>query len=152
VDDPGEYIGLIDFDDDIEEVIPLGPFGVSLDPWNHAVEQLDGAGGTAFFDAVSHAMNVLEMQGAPGRVNIIIALTDGVDQDSLRSASDVISELQGASVPVVLFALAYGEDGASGTDYDLAVLEQLAEATDGVAYAATPEDLERLFTLLATIF
>ena len=152
VDDPGEYIGLIDFDDDIEEVIPLGPFGVSLDPWNHAVEQLDGAGGTAFFDAVSHAMNVLEMQGAPGRVNIIIALTDGVDQDSLRSASDVISELQGASVPVVLFALAYGEDGVSGTDYDLAVLEQLAEATDGVAYAATPEDLERLFTLLATIF
>ena len=152
VDDPGEYIGLIDFDDDIEEVIPLGPFGVSLDPWNHAVEQLDGAGGTAFFDAVSHAINVLEMQGAPGRVNIIIALTDGVDQDSLRSASDVISELQGASVPVVLFALAYGEDGASGTDYDLAVLEQLAEATDGVAYVATPEDLERLFTLLATIF
>ena len=72
VDDPGEYIGLIDFDDDIEEVIPLGPFGVSLDPWNHAVEQLDGAGGTAFFDAVSHAINVLEMQGAPGQYHHLV--------------------------------------------------------------------------------
>ena len=152
VDDPGEYIGLIDFDDDVEEVIPLGPFGTGLGPWNDAVEQLDGDGGTALFDAVAHAVTVLEGQGAPDRTNIIIALTDGNDQDSLQTADEVISELQGASVPVILYALAYGEDAASGSDYDLEVLERLAEATGGVAYPATPEDLERLFTLLSTLF
>ena len=152
VDDPGEYIGLIDFDDDVEEVVPLGPFGADLGRWNDAVARLDGDGGTAFFDAVSQAITVLETQGAPDRTNIIIALTDGNDQDSLRTASQVVSELQGASVPVILYALAYGDDAASGGDYDLAVLERLAEATGGAAYRATPEDVERLFTLLATIF
>ena len=47
---------------------------------------------------------------------------------------------------MLLFALAYGEE------YDLPVLEQLAEATGGVAYPATPEDVERLFALLSTLF
>ena len=152
VDDPGEYIGLIDFDDDVGEVVPLGPFGTDPGRWNDAVERLDGDGGTAFFDAVSHAITVLETRGAPDRTNIIIALTDGNDQDSLRTASQVVSELRGASVPVILYALAYGDDASSGGDYDLAVLERLAEATGGAAYRATPEDVERLFTLLATIF
>ena len=152
IDDPGEYIGLIDFDDDVEEVVPLGPFGSDLGPWNVAVEQLDGDGGTAFFDAVAHAVTVLEGQGAPDRSNIIIALTDGNDEDSRRTASEVISELQGASVPIILFALAYGEDDSAGGDYDLEVLERLAESTGGVAYAGTPEDVERLFTLLSTLF
>ena len=146
IDDAGEYVGLIDFDDEVTETIPLGPFGTDLNRWDQAVETLDGDGGTAFYDAVSYAISVLENEGVSGRVNIIIALTDGFDEDSQLTANEVISKLQGASVPVLLFALAYGEE------YDLPVLEQLAEATGGVAYPATPEDLERLFALLSTLF
>ena len=146
IDDAGEYVGLIDFDDEVAETIPLGPFGTDLNRWSEGVESLDGDGGTAFYDAVSYAISVLENEGVSGRVNIIIALTDGFDEDSQLTANEVISKLQGASVPVLLFALAYGEE------YDLPVLEQLAEATGGVAYPATPEDLERLFALLSTLF
>ena len=146
IDDAGEYVGLIDFDDEVTETIPLGPFGTDLNRWNQAVETLDGAGGTAFYDAVSYAISVLESEGASGRANIIIALTDGFDEDSQLTANEVIAQLHRASVPVLLFALAYGEE------YDLPALERLAESTGGVAYPATPEDLERLFALLSTLF
>ena len=146
IDDAGEYVGLIDFDDVITETIPLGPFGTDLGPWDRAVAGLDGDGGTAFYDAVSHAISVLESEGASGRANIIIALTDGFDEDSRLTDSEVISQLRDASVPVLLFALAYGDE------YDLPVLTRMAESTGGVAYPATPEDLERLFALLSTLF
>ena len=106
IDDAGEYIGLIDFDDVATETIPLGPFGTDLNRWNQAVEGLDGDGGTAFYDAVSYAISVLESEGASGRANIIIALTDGFDQDSQLTDGEVISQLQGASVPVLLSSLA----------------------------------------------
>ena len=148
VDDPGEFVSLIDFDSDFRQLIPLGPMGTDLGVWTDAVDMLDGDGGTAFFDAVIQAVSVLESDGAPDRTNIIIALTDGDDQDSRRTLDDAISALRQSQVPILLFAIAYGEPG----DYELGPLEALAEATGGAAYTADPVDLDRLYTLLSTIF
>ena len=148
VDDPGEFVGLMDFDDGFREAIPMGPMGTDLAVWEDAVAALDGEGGTAFYDAVIRAVSVLESDGAPDRTNIIIALTDGADQDSFQSLSDAVTALQQSSAPILMFAIAYGEPG----DYDLDTLETLADATGGAAYTATPVDLDRLYTLLSTIF
>ena len=128
--------------------MPIAPLGDDLGAWETAVAALDGDGGTAFFDAVINAVSVLESDGAPGRVNIMIALTDGMDVDSAASIDDAINALAQSSNPILLFALAYGEPG----DYDLDALKRLAEATGGNAYPATPTDVDRLFTLLATLF
>ena len=148
VDDPGEFVGLMDFDDGFREAIPMGPMGTDLGAWEDAVAALDGEGGTAFYDAVIRAVSVLESDGAPDRTNIIIALTDGADQDSFQTLSDAVTALQQSSAPILMFAIAYGEPG----DYDLDTLETLADATGGAAYTATPVDLDRLYTLLSTIF
>lgn len=148
VDDPGEFVGLMDFDDGFREAIPMGPMGTDLAVWEDAVAALDGEGGTAFYDAVIRAVSVLESDGAPDRTNIIIALTDGADQDSAQSLNDAVTALQQSSAPILMFAIAYGEPG----DYDLDTLETLADATGGAAYTATPVDLDRLYTLLSTIF
>ena len=148
VDDPGEFVGLMDFDDGFREAIPMGPMGTDLAVWEDAVSALDGEGGTAFYDAVIRAVSVLESDGAPDRTNIIIALTDGADQDSFQSLNDAVTALQQSSAPILMFAIAYGEPG----DYDLDTLETLADATGGAAYTATPVDLDRLYTLLSTIF
>ena len=148
VDDPGEFVGLMDFDEGFREAIPMGPMGTDLAVWEDAVAALDGEGGTAFYDAVIRAVSVLESDGAPDRTNIIIALTDGADQDSFQSLSDAVTALQQSSAPILMFAIAYGESG----DYDLDTLETLADATGGAAYTATPVDLDRLYTLLSTIF
>ena len=148
VDDPGEFVGLADFDSDFRQAVPLAPLGDDLSAWQDAVAALDGDGGTAFYDAVINAASVLESAGAPGRVNIMIALTDGVDQDSAASIDDAIDALAQSPVPVLLYAVAYGEPG----DYDLDSLERLAEAAGGAAYTANPVDLDRLYTLLTTLF
>jgi len=148
VDDPGEFVGLMDFDEGFREAIPMGPMGTDLGAWEDAVAALDGEGGTAFYDAVIRAVSVLESDGAPNRTNIIIALTDGADQDSFQTLSDAVTALQQSSAPILMFAIAYGEPG----DYDLDTLETLADATGGAAYTATPVDLDRLYTLLSTIF
>ena len=148
VDDPGEFVGLFDFDIDFRPAIPMGPMGTDISVWEAAVASLDADGGTAFYDAVIRAVSVLESDGAPDRTNIIIALTDGLDDDSVQSINDAIAALQGSSAPILMYAIAYGEPG----DYDLAALEALAEATGGAAYTATPVNLDRLYTLLSTIF
>ena len=148
VDDPGEFVGLMDFDGDFTQLIPLGPMGTDLGVWRDAVDMLDGDGGTAFFDAVIQAVSVLESDGAPDRTNIIIALTDGSDEDSRATLANAISALRQSQVPILLFAIAYGEPG----DYELEPLEALAEATGGAAFTADPVDLDRMYTLLSTIF
>ena len=153
VDDAGEFVGLIDFDEYIREIIPLGQFAtdqgslqVAVEKWNDAINRLDSDGGTAFYDAVSHAVATLEAEGVSGRTNIIIALTDGFDEDSSLSLNGLIDEIQNSSVPVLLFAVGFGDDAEMG------VLQQIAEATGGVALPANPDDLDRLYALLTTLF
>ena len=146
VDDPGESIGLIDFDMDVYEAIALGQFAGNQHLWDDAIENLDADGGTAFYDAVSQAVNILEANAIQGRTNIIIALTDGIDVDSSLSLNEVIADVQGSSVPVLLFALGFGDDA------EMDLLEQLADATGGLALPANPDDVDRLYELLTTIF
>ena len=147
-----DFVGLSDFDDDYQGVISIGPIdsnGADLDAWQDAVDRLDADGGTAFYDAVITSIDILSNQGAPARNNILIALTDGLDQGSNSSLGDAISALEDSSV--TLFALALGESGGSG-EYDLDILREMANATGGAAYAADTENLAGLYLLFSTIF
>jgi hypothetical protein len=49
-------------------------------------------------------------------------------------------------VPVVVFAIAYGQDADYGT------LRVLAEATDGQVYEGTLETIRQLYKILSTYF
>ena len=152
IDVEADYVGLSDFDDNYQRVISIGPIGLTgadIDTWQDAVDHIDADGGTAFYDAVITSIDILKNQGAPARNNILIALTDGLDQDSNSSFSDVMAALEQSSI--TLFALALGEPGGSG-DYDLEVLEDLANATGGAAYAADTDNLTGLYLLFSTIF
>ena len=147
-----DFVGLSDFDDDYQSEISIGPIdsnGADLDTWQGAVDRLDADGGTAFYDAVITSIDILSNKGAPARNNILIALTDGLDQSSNSSLGDAISALEGSSV--TLFALALGEPGGSG-EYDLDILREMANATGGAAYAADTENLAGLYLLFSTIF
>ena len=150
VSDPAEYIGLLDFDDDVRVVVELSARGsVSQADWERAVNSLDSNGGTAFYDGVVYAIDMLEEIGSRERVNIILALTDGADSDSRMSLSDVISRLEQATVPITLYALAYGGSGG----YDKGVLDELARAGGTIrSIEGTPEGTEQLFIVLASVF
>ncbi len=147
-----DFVGMSDFDDTYQGVISIGPIdsnGTDLDTWQDAVDRLDADGGTAFYDAIISSVDILANQGAPARNNILIALTDGLDQSSNSSLSDAKSALGESSV--TLFALALGEPGGAG-EYDLDILRDLADSTGGAAYTADTEDLTGLYQLFSTIF
>ena len=152
IDPDPDHVGLVDFDNGYYEVLPIGPIdpaGTGLDAWQDAVDSLDADGGTALYDAIVRAVGVLEGESPPGRPKVLIALTDGVDQDSGSSFSDTLDKLSESSV--TLFALALSEPGGSG-DYDFDVLEELANASRGAAYAANTTNLSGLYELFSTIF
>ena len=147
-----DHVGLSDFDEGYRGVISIGPIdsaGADLDTWRYAADNLGADGGTAFYDAVINSIEILNSQDAPARNNILIALTDGLDQDSQNSFNDALAALGESSV--TLFALALAEPGGSG-DYDLEVLKDLADATGGAAYIADTDDLSGLYLLFSTIF
>ena len=96
----------------------------------------------ALFEAIIRSVDELKEEGAPARNNILIAPTDGVDQDSNNSLADALDWLNQSSV--TLFVLVLSEPGVSG-DYDDVVLEELTNATVGAAYAADTRDLHEVF-------
>ena len=152
VDQRADYVGLSDFDDDYQQVVQIDAIGSTrsdLDGWKSIVDHLDADGGTAFYDAVINSIDILNSQGAPARNNILIALTDGLDQDSQSSFSEARDALSASSI--TLFALALSEPGGAG-EYDLELLKELADATGGAAYVADVENLTGLYLLFSTIF
>ncbi|MBT4125767.1 MAG: S8 family serine peptidase [Chloroflexi bacterium] len=143
IEDPGEKIGLIDFDDAISEVIPIG---TDRQLWSREISKLDDEGGTALFDAIAHGYDILQREGADDRLNLLIVLSDGADSDSIMSSSQVRNYVQSGKIPVLIYAIGYG-DGAN-----LAILDSIAGATGGLAFPGEPQDIDRLFRLLTSLF
>ncbi len=105
---------------------------------------------TAFWGAAHEALALLEAdpQAAASRRRAVIILTDGVDnsaagaqflpENTQRTPEEVIAYAQRLGVPI--YPISFGDQT------DVAALEQLAAATQGVSYiSATPRDLELAF-------
>ena len=150
IEDPLEYIALIAFNNRVEVELELEPFGETQHTWADRVADLRAGGGTALYDAVAYAVDLLEGIGSQERSNIIVVLTDGVDVDSSLTLGGVISKIEQASVNIILFGLAYGDT----RDYDLLALHLLVAAGDdrGWAWAATPDATNAAFQSLTGWF
>jgi hypothetical protein len=75
-----------------------------------------------------------------------VVMTDGRENASNISLNRLISKLRGGSVPVVVFAIAYGGDA------DMGYLQQVANATNGQTYEGTVETIRQLYKILSTYF
>ena len=111
-----------------------------------AVDQLQAGGNTALLDAISVAYDRLQQLNDPSRINAIVVMTDGMENASNISLSRLTGKLKGGSVPVVVFAIAYGSDA------DLSYLQQIAAATNGQTYQGTVETIRQLYKILSTYF
>ena len=146
------HIGMVDFDSGYRRVLPMDPadiFDDNILEWQGAIDSLDADGGTALYDAVIRSVEELESEGAPGKGSILIALTDGSDEDSRNSLGAAIEVLEGSTV--TMYAVALSETGGAG-DYDFEVLDQLARAGRGSAYTAHTGNLDSVYELFSTIF
>jgi len=91
------------------------------------------------------------LQRATGRerINAIVVMTDGLENASAITLTRLTAQMRDGNrkgVPVLVFAIAYGEDA------DKEVLQRLAEATGGQMREGTLETIRNLYRILSTYF
>jgi Ca-activated chloride channel homolog len=95
---PQDAVSLVTFNDKVEVV---RPFTTEMLKVRTGVHSLVSRGGTALYDALSKAVDL--MQSAPHPRHVIVLLSDGKDEDSLAKFAAVDKKIQASDV--VLFSI-----------------------------------------------
>ncbi|MBL7198795.1 MAG: VWA domain-containing protein [Anaerolineae bacterium] len=144
-----ERVGLVSFATNATEVVPLDELTRSRAQIVRAVEKLEAYGDTALLDAVALAYQELQALEDAERINAIVVMTDGREnnsQVSLDRLTHYIRESNEIGVPVVIFAIGYGSDADTG------VLRSLAESSGGQYYTGDLDTIRRLYKILSSYF
>jgi Ca-activated chloride channel family protein len=133
------------------ELAPLGPFREQQSTIRREIDQLEAQGSRkALYTTITKAVERLSKGFDPARINAVLVLTDGRNDDPENSDLGALIRLlraQPKSEVVRVFTLGYG----SGAD--LSTLEEIAVASHGGAYEATdPRVIDRVFQLIVSNF
>ena len=142
-----ERVGMVEFSSNVYNVIYLDQLGDNRQVLRAAIDNLQAGGDTALIDAVSEAFTRLQSEGDPARINAIVAMTDGRENNSSTSLRTLLRRIASDSkVPVVIFCVAYGQDA------DLDMLQSIAEPTGGQVLQGDPETIRQLYKILSSYF
>jgi len=138
---------------DYVDVVPFGPIGSQREQLATRIRQLVPTNGTPLYTATRDSYRLMQEEYDPERINAIVLLSDGMNEDPRNTdVGGLLEELSASnegqsSRPVRLFPIAYG----SGADMN--VLQQLAEATNAAAYdASDPRSITNVFTAVVSNF
>ncbi len=127
----------LDGDKDYRELLPMASVAQHLT--SGALQRLAQVkatpdGGTGLYDSVLDTYRTARREWEPGRLNLVIVLTDGRNEDAHSiSREEVLAELtklQDPHRPIPLIGVGIGPDA------DKAELDQLTAATGGQAFLA----------------
>ncbi len=144
-----EAVALVEFYSFVDVLTPLDRLAVNREDLLRSIDGLVADGDTALLDAVFEAYTGLQDLGDAERINAIVVMTDGRENYSdisLDSLTDYMRRGNETGVPVIVFAIAYGENADYGT------LNALAEATGGQVYEGSLETIRQLYKILSTYF
>ncbi|MGQ9493587.1 MAG: VWA domain-containing protein [Anaerolineae bacterium] len=144
-----ERVGLIEFSSDVYEVVPLAELAINRDVLQSTIARLSAGGDTSLLDAIYLAYEKLQQRQDHERINAIVVMTDGKENDSQISLRDLTARLRRGNesgLPVVVFCVAYGDDA------DMVTLERISTVTGGQTRRGTPETIRELYKLLSTYF
>jgi Ca-activated chloride channel family protein len=144
-----ERVGLITFASSVYEVEDLDELSVNRTRLLSRVGELDASGDTALLDAVAEAHGRLQYLNDTERINAIVVMTDGRENNSYTTLNHLVRQVEGGNrtgVPVVIFSIAYGSDA------DMRTLEQIATASGGQVRAGDIETIRGLYKILSTYF
>jgi hypothetical protein len=121
----------------------------SRDEVSRAINRLTSGGDTPLYDAISHALNVIQESGDDS-YKLLFCLTDGLDNHSSIYFETLLGRLQNSTVPVI--TVGYGQEGK----YDSYILGNIAlysgagQPGIGSFINVFPRDLSGVFRRLAT--
>lgn len=144
-----ERVGLVEFSSSVNNIDPLDELGNNRQRLGSTIDNLTAGGNTALLDGVRAAYVRLQQQGDPERINAIVAMTDGLENNSSISLDELRQEIEAGNrdgVPVVIFAIAFGDDA----DYD--TLRAIAEASGGQVRTGDLNTIRQLYKLLSSYF
>jgi Ca-activated chloride channel homolog len=144
-------------DPNYREAVPVAPIGGNRDLLEEQILAQIPTNGTPLYDVTSKSYAAMLETYDPAKINAIVFLTDGVNDDgNLADDNDefdaLIAQLrsgsEGASSrPVRVFTIAYGE-GA-----DEVTLRAIAQATSAAHYnASNPATIQQVFTAVISNF
>ncbi len=142
---------------DTVDVIPIGAASANREQMAEAVRNLTPVQGTPLYSTATAALQKMKENLDPKRINAVVLLTDGRNEDlNPNDDADQLEALLAAGragsegrlqSPVRLFPIAYGKDA------DLATLKRIAEATDAAAYdASDPASIEKVLVAVVSNF
>ncbi|WP_410675712.1 VWA domain-containing protein [Amycolatopsis sp. cmx-4-68] len=127
----------LDGDKDYREILPMAPVAQHLA--SGALDKLAQLkatpdGGTGLYDSVLDAYRTARREWEPGRLNLVVVMTDGRNEDPHGiSRADLLTELaklRDPHRPIPLIGVGVGPDA------DKPELDQLTAATGGQAFVA----------------
>ncbi len=144
-----ERVGLIVFSSRPRVIVPLGDLGTNRQALEGSIAALDAGGSTALLDAVQSAYEKLQREDDRDRINAIVVMTDGRENESSIKLGDLTRQIERGNesgLPVVVFAIAYGDDADEDT------LRDIAEASGGQMRKGDLETIRGLYKILSTYF
>jgi Ca-activated chloride channel homolog len=147
---PRDRVGLISFNDRINPLVPVTPFGSSRARLERAVAELFPDGQTAVYDASQAGLQAVQRLNDTTRINAVVVLTDGEDNrsslsaDSLRAALARQASSEGQGIRV--YTIAYGPQS------NRQVLDGLAAASGGKGYAGDPAQIQGVYRSISSFF
>jgi len=144
-----ERVGLIVFSSNVTEAVPLSELATNREILRSTIADLYAGGNTALLDAIDLAYESLQRRQDRERINAIVVMTDGKENNSRIRLKDLTAKLQQGNqsgLPVVVFCVAYGNDA------DMDTLEKISTATGGQTRRGSPETIRELYKLLSTYF
>jgi Ca-activated chloride channel family protein len=144
-----EQVGLIEFYSYVSVVVPLDDLGRNRAQLITTIDTLEAGGDTALLDGIYMAYVRLQELNDTERINAIVAMTDGQENNSAISLQQLTEEMQRGNetgIPVVVFCIAFGSDA----DYD--TLEIIAQSTNGQVREGDLETIQQLYKILSTYF
>jgi Ca-activated chloride channel family protein len=143
-----ERVGLVEFNTGVVNVIELDTLDNNRATLNRTIDGLQASGNTALLDGVRAAYLRLQRQADSDRINAIVAMTDGKENASAVSLRQLDAEIEEGNrqLPVVIFAIAYGDDA----DYD--ILQTLADVSGGQVREGDIETIRELYKILSSYF
>lgn len=144
-----ERVGLIEFSSQVNRIEPLAELRENRGRLQERIHALEARGNTALLDAVRAAYARLRQLNDAERINAIVVMTDGRENASNVRLDELAEEIRRGNQegpPIVIFAIAYGEDA----DYE--VLRTLADASGGQVREGDLETIRQLYKILSSYF
>jgi len=138
---------------DYLDLVPIGPITEQQDELASRIESLVPLAGTPLYTATETSYDTLVESYDPDRINAVVLLSDGQNDDPRNDDLDgLLEHLRqgtegGSTTPVRVFPIAYGGDA------DLGTLRRIAEATNAAVYdASDARSIEAVLTAVVSNF